>query len=122
MGIQSFEALPGKLSAALGGIDLFAAEQLERFYSHHNRPAIPVYGQQIAGAIRGDVDAVAPVSLAGGEEAEKLFDGMFDDITSKFLTTFKKAGRTNKKVVALPPLALRAKISYNIGAGRVCYG
>ena len=111
MGIQSFEALPGKLSAALGGIDLFAAEQLERFYSHHNRPAIPVYGQQIAGAIRGDVDAVAPVSLAGGEEAEKLFDGMFDE-----------AGRTNKKVVALPPLALRAKISYNKGAGRVCYG
>lgn len=81
MGVQSLEALPGKLSAALGRVNLFTAELLKLFYSHDNGGAVPACGQQIAGAIRGDVDAIAPASTARSEEAVKLPGSMFDGIT-----------------------------------------
>lgn len=66
LGVQSFKSLPGKLSAALGRVDLFTAELLKLLHGHDDGVAVPVCGQQITGATRGDVDTVAPVPLTSG--------------------------------------------------------
>lgn len=98
MGVQSLEALPGKLAAALGGVDDFTGELLELLHGHGDGLTVPVGGQQVAGAIRGDVDAIAPASTARSEEAVKLSGSMFDGITfSVFWTMIENVRHASGK-------------------------
>lgn len=68
LGEQGFEGILRELSTALGGVNGLACEQLELFHSHHDGLTVPVCGQKIAGAIGGDVDAVAPIPGTGGQK------------------------------------------------------
>ena len=68
LGVQRFEGVLREPAAALSGVDGLACELLELFYGHHDGPSVPIRSLQIAGAVRGDVDAVAPASLTGGEK------------------------------------------------------
>ncbi len=68
MGVEGFESVLSELAATLGGVDGLACELLELLHGHHNGLAVPVYGQQIAGAVCRNMDTVAPIPLAGGQE------------------------------------------------------
>jgi len=68
LGVQGFEGILRELAAALSRVNDLTRELLELFHSHHDGPAVPVCGQKVTRAIGGDMDAVAPIPLAGGEK------------------------------------------------------
>ena len=66
MGIQSLEGIRCELAAALGRVDHLAGELLELLNCHYGRVTVPVCGQEVTRAMGADMDAAAPVALAGG--------------------------------------------------------
>ena len=72
LSIQGFKARLGELAAALGGVDPHPRQPVELLDAQNDRLAVPVRRKQIAGVILFtlalDVDAVPPVTGAGGQE------------------------------------------------------